>query len=568
MSIDHKKRINTTIDLILLVLLLISLLYFLAEMVIGALLPTVVMIIISVLLFAIFFLIFFFIIKQTKVSWSRRLITVLISILLLICSLYQSRIRSAFNSVDTTQTSYNHISVVVHKNSQFNSISDLQEKVVGIISDDEENNDYALKSLQEDDSLTLDTELYATYQEGAIALMNNQIDVLIVNDVNYSLMKDMYIDFYANTEILEDFYRPIKINESAIKKDLTNEPFTIYLSAMDQLGPSNITSKSDVNMIVMVDPKRHHIELISLLRDTYVPNIAYGSYPDKLTHTGNNGIDNTVKSVEAVFGFNIDFYAKASFSSLIDAVNTLNGINIDVPITFCEQDENRDFDHPICLETGLQTLNGSQALALARHRHSYSDIERTAAQQQIVKAIFQKTLSLNGMSKIPDLLQVVASNVSTNVNIDDLKAFISKELEKQQAWTFGSTSLSSGITSTQPCISWDPAWPLSVYILSNQDIATVYEKYLTMFNVIELHNFGFNLNSLNSELLMPPVNPNLVTVENFGLKIAEFYTLLPDYTIQPLVPKEKLDIHEKEEGRISIEIDGPIFDSETLEGKK
>lgn len=565
MSIETKKRINTTIDLILLVIFLISVLYFIAEMFIGSLMPSGVMIGICVLLFVVFIIFFLLIIKQTKISWVRRSLTILLSICLLFASFYQLRIRKAFDDVDVTQTAINHLSLVVHNNSNITDIDELDGLSIGFINADEENNLFVQNDIENNTSIRADYVIYASYQDCAIDLMNRRVDAIVVNDANYSIIKDMYVDFFENTTIIKEYGRTFTINELANQKDLLSEPFTIFVSGMDQLGYSNVTSKSDLNMIVMMDPKRHHIELISLLRDTYIPNIAYNSYPDKLTHTGNSGIDNTVHSVESVFGFDIDYYAKVSFSSIIEVVDTLDGISVEVPVAFCEQDENRDFNNQICLEEGEQSLNGAQALAYARHRHSYSDVERTKAQQEIIQGMFDGLLSVNGLSKIPELLQVSAQYVSTNMRIEDMKSFIMNEVENPRAWTFGTTSLSDGMTSTQPCISWDPAWPLSVYLLSEHDLAVVYEKYLKMFDVIEFHNFGFDLNYLTMEENLPPYNPNVVTVQNYKSKIAEFYSILPDHTIQPYVPSYRINISDKRyDEEISLDIDAPIKDANSL----
>ena len=82
------------------------------------------------------------------------------------------------------------------------------------------------------------------------------------------------------------------------------------------------------------------------------------------------GIDTSIASLENFFQIPIDYYARISFNSLIEIVDALGGIDVDVEISFCEQDENRSFKEEdlICLDKGEQTLNGKQALAYSRHR--------------------------------------------------------------------------------------------------------------------------------------------------------------------------------------------------------
>lgn len=143
--------------------------------------------------------------------------------------------------------------------------------------------------------------------------------------------------------------------------------------------------------------------MVSIPRDAYLPNKAYEDSEfalDKLTHTGLYGIDTTVETVEDFFDIDIDYYARISFSSVIEIVDALGGIDVDVEIDFCEQDEyrNKDEAHQICLSSGEQHLDGQQALAYARHRKTagYDTAGRERAQQRILKAIIDKTLSLDG----------------------------------------------------------------------------------------------------------------------------------------------------------------------------
>ena len=75
-------------------------------------------------------------------------------------------------------------------------------------------------------------------------------------------------------------------------------------------------------------------------------------------------------------------------------VDTLGGIEVDVPMDFCEQDSDRRFgSHLICLEEGLQNLNGEEALALARHRKTLAtgDLQRGLNQQLVVQGMLKQT---------------------------------------------------------------------------------------------------------------------------------------------------------------------------------
>ena len=144
--------------------------------------------------------------------------------------------------------------------------------------------------------------------------------------------------------------------EDDSNKDLSTEGFTVYISGIDELGTPDQQLRSDVNILLFINPLAHHVTMVSIPRDAYLPNKAYEDSEfalDKLTHTGLYGIDTTVETVEDFFDIDIDDHARISFSSVIEIVDALGGIDVDVEIDFCEQDEyrNKDEAHQICLSS-------------------------------------------------------------------------------------------------------------------------------------------------------------------------------------------------------------------------
>lgn len=520
-----EKKNNMILDLILLIILLISFVYFMAELYLGSLLSFRLILVIAFTFLLIFCLLFLSISHNPKKSLFHRLFTILLSILLIGLSIYQMGIRTAFYNVDSLPKTIYHLSLYVADENVSNP-EDIEYGEIGILADEARNNSYAISELEKAKIAYTYSE-YIDYNELISDLMTGRIDGILVSDAIYQKMCERMSGVAENTHAIKDFNHTVKMVFDKREKDLIHEPFTIFVSGMDQNGDVSLAAKSDVNMILMVDPSKHHVEIISLLRDTYVPNPAYDYYPDKLTHTSYDGIDNTIESLESVFGFDIDYYVRVNFSTLINIVDTLNGIDVDVALSFCEQDSNRSYENLICLEQGSQRLNGEEALAYARHRDSYSDIERTKAQQQLIEAMADRILSPEGISKISDILKIAGEAVGTNIDMDLVKKFMRNEIENPRTWTFSSTSLSKGIFMTLPCISWDSSWPLSVYLLSYKDLSMVYGKYLEMFDVMDFSFFGFNLNNELNEDFLPPYEPYLITAENVNYKLDEVFALLP-----------------------------------------
>ena len=111
--------------------------------------------------------------------------------------------------------------------------------------------------------------------------------------------------------------------EKSVETQMTEEadvqkPFNLYISGIDVDGPITTTSRSDVNIIVSVNPKEHKILLTTTPRDYYItiPGVS-GDQRDKLTHAGIYGIETSVATLENLYNVDISYYDKVNFSSLI-----------------------------------------------------------------------------------------------------------------------------------------------------------------------------------------------------------------------------------------------------------
>ena len=119
----------------------------------------------------------------------------------------------------------------------------------------------------------------------------------------------------------------------------------------------------------------------------------------------------------------VDYYVRMNFNAFIDVVDALDGIEAEVPYAMLEKDE---FDrNTIRLQPGLQTLNGQQALALARTRKQDNDIERGKRQQEILTAIIKKAASASSLTKYDDVIEAIGDNMKTDMTFKEMKSFIS-----------------------------------------------------------------------------------------------------------------------------------------------
>ena len=167
-------------------------------------------------------------------------------------------------------------------------------------------------------------------------LENKTIQAVAISDTYYNIACANQEGLQDKLTILETYEREIK--ETKVQKDITKETFTVYVSGLDSMGSPDQQTRTDTNIILIVNPRANHIDMVSLPRDGYMPNTAVNNLNDKFTHTGLYGIDTSIASLENFFQIPIDYYARISFNSLIEIVDALGGIDVDVEISFCEQE--------------------------------------------------------------------------------------------------------------------------------------------------------------------------------------------------------------------------------------
>ncbi len=152
--------------------------------------------------------------------------------------------------------------------------------------------------------------------------------------------------------------------------------------------------------------------LISIPRDSYVPIPGHGS--NKINAAlGFGGPALLVQTVESVTGLHIDHYMGIGFGGLVSVVNQVGGVHICLPSAL------NDTDSGVHLKAGCQTLNGTEALAFVRDRHSFAegDLQRVQDQRAFLKALLSKATSpgvyLNPFTALP-----FGSSAASAVSVD------------------------------------------------------------------------------------------------------------------------------------------------------
>ena len=524
MYVEKKSKKSLKIaDVVMMIAFLLSILYFLVEAILGGMIPYKYILIMGVILCLIAVILLLNLKFARKPFRYRRIVLCFLSLCLCGVSFFQGRIRRAFEGVNDGSEKVSMVYLMVGSDSVLTSPDEVKE--ISYLNGSEAQMDFVKSQLNDASSYTF-TRLDDLNQLFDMAVAYD--GVILLDELTYSSLKKDNQELFSTMKVLSTYEQVIKSNEAASDLDITKEPFTVFISGTDELGVPNQNSLSDVNILLMINPVDHSIGMASIPRDAYVLNPALDDMPDKLTQLGYFGMDSTVQGIEKAFDIEVDFYAKVSFTSLIEIVDTLGGIEVDVLLSFEEQDENRSFaaSDMIYLDAGVQVLDGREALAYARHRHTegWGDAGRNKAQQQIIKAIIKKLLTPEGVSKVADVMNVATQYVSTNMPMSLVKQFVNAQIEQLQPWSFRTITLDNGDLSAYYIASCSYEYFVSpqgyggylpsIYLLSDKDLAAVHGYYTSMFEKDSLSEFAFDLEDMAKYEDLGNRNPKMITLEN------------------------------------------------------
>jgi LCP family protein required for cell wall assembly len=373
-------------------------------------------------------------------GWKKRMFGTLLSILLLIGIIlgivYELNTIGFMNNFGSKNYKTQNYSVVVLNSSKYNKIKDIKNEDVGILSvEDTEGLADAVAHLNKKVSVTYKEKDDVGDLE--TSLLNGDLSVILLEDTYLEIAKEENEEFSNNTKVIYQFPIDIATEDVAKNVDITEKSFNIFIAGIDTYGKISSVSRSDVNMVVTVNPKTHKILLTSIPRDYYVYLHGITSYKDKLTHAGIHGIDMSVKTVEDLLDCDINYYFKVNFTSLIDIVDAIGGIEVNSSYTFSTYDNKYTFNK------GVNKLDGEKALYFVRERKAFSGGDRTRNQNQqlVLTAIINKVMSKTLITKYNSILKSVDGSFVTNLDDDSITKFIKKQIKTNDSWTIESINL-------------------------------------------------------------------------------------------------------------------------------
>ena len=219
-------------------------------------------------------------------------------------------------------------------------------------------------------------------------------------------------------------------------KDITNTPFVLYVSGSDSRSSQIRDSRSDVNILVIVNPETKQILMINTPRDYYIPNPAGNGKLDKLTHCGNEGISNSMQALSDLYGVPIKYYAQINFSGFETFIDAIGGVTVYSDYGFTAIDT--------WIDKGENHLNGATALKFARERKRVpgGDLTRGQHQMKVIKAVIQKMTSSTALiTGYSDILESLSGMFRMNLTVEELSQLVKMQLGEMPSWNISSYSV-------------------------------------------------------------------------------------------------------------------------------
>ncbi|MFZ5986089.1 MAG: LCP family protein [Bacillota bacterium] len=226
-----------------------------------------------------------------------------------------------------------------------------------------------------------------------------------------------------NTEFRSK-YNPIEI----VRRNIGQKEEAPQCLNLLILGLDEEEVRSDVIALLNYRPKEGKINILSIARDTRVK--AKGRFMKINALIGTGGERLVVEKVEEITGLPINYYLTLNFKGFREIIDTLGGVEIDVPFDM-EYDDPYQNLH-IHIKKGKQVLDGAKSEQFVRYRkgnhkgqgYQDGDIGRIKIQQQFIKEFIEQKIKVRYILKANDIFFILKDNMRTNIEISDVNHFI------------------------------------------------------------------------------------------------------------------------------------------------
>lgn len=461
---DKKKdnnKVSRNVGFVLAGIQLIATIIFMAGVFRLNMLPNMYLAVIGILLLLFWGIILASQFFSKKNAITGKVISVIISILLIVGSYFLFKTSGTISDISGGDYKLDNVVVAVMADDPAESIEDAADYNFGVqynMNGDQITS--TVDAINEELGSEIQTTEYESLAEQAQALHDGEVDAIVYNEGYTGILEEAFEGYAENTKVIYTHSIKSEMENQSSDVEVNDETFTVYISGIDVFGAIETNSRSDVNILATVNPTTHQVLLVTTPRDYYVeiPDISNGQ-KDKLTHAGIYGVDASVKTLEQLYDTEIDFYARVNFTSLIEIVDALGGVDVESEYAFTTSYES---GLVMNVQQGTNHFNGKQALAFSRERLNVpgGDNQRGKDQQAVITAMIKKMVSPAILTGANGILNSVSGNVETNMSESQIQELIKNQLAETPSWTITSMA-ATGNGDNQYCYSYSGA-PLYV----------------------------------------------------------------------------------------------------------
>ena len=384
---------------------------------------------------------------------------------------YLARTNSALDKITAADEKESVINVYVSNKSDAENINDAVNGgyTFGILTKgDRENVIKMITDITSTIGASVTTKEYSSIYDIAKGMQNREIQAFIVNEAYVGLLRDDedYSEFCDSIKVLVGMSMNEKLEVATESDD--RDKFVIYVSGIDVFGSVNVTSRSDVNILVVVNNETKTVLLVSTPRDYYVNLSISGIEKDKLTHAGIYGVDVSKDTLAKLYSTHIDYFLRMNFTGFIEIIKNLNGIRV-----YSDYEFDMEGYH---YNQGYNTFSGAEALSFARDRDSFKDGDRQRGRNQmaVIRGVIEKMESSDILYNYGDLMDSLSDSFETSMPKDHIGYIVQDQIESKAEWNILSYSV-NGTDSMGLCYSSGTEW---LYVMEPDQDTVNYGKQL------------------------------------------------------------------------------------------
>lgn len=415
----------------------------------------------------------------TKSHILGKLISVMLSCLILFTYLFAAKFDSVLNKLGAANVEIDIVDVCVLSNDKAQNLNDAANYKFAINSTASNANiNTSIESISSETGKTIKPTEYTNWSNLVNALYDNKnVQAIVINHSMMSIISQEFPDFEDSIKIIKTYEYKEKVELDASNVNVKRDPFIIYVSGIssDDGEDTKLASKalSDVNILAVINPETKQVLLVTTPRDSYIKisNSSGVTGYDKLAHAGSYGVDKSIEALENLYGINIDYYVKINFAGSQAVIDALGGITIESEIEFTNGWEAAPVSYHFV--QGANECDGEKAIAFARERKAFAagDFQRGRNQTAVIKGIIQKATSPAILTRYSAVMDTVSDMFLTNIPSSAISDLVKLQLSNSTPWNIQTYSI-SGKTDEYRHLEVSNVYGASIVLPYEEDIST------------------------------------------------------------------------------------------------